>query len=180
MKLVATLRTQGPGAATAAVQRLKDVPEQTGKVFQDKMAAAFDAAVKKVEPDFKAAYPNLTDDKRQQLLQSFVADQIAAQNKQIASRVNQLYTNDLIRMQTTLEKFDGPKGAGLPGGSSDELERKFLHTMVALLDDQVDTAYPAAGGATATATTDDPSQPAAAKLLPTAGGAPPATQPAVR
>ena len=66
-------------------------------------------------------------------------DQIAVQNKRIATKVDQLYTNDLIRMQTTLEKFDLPKVG--PDGT-DGLERRFLHTMVALLDDRSNAIAP--------------------------------------
>ena len=145
---VATLKTQGPAAAQAAVARIKRVPEQSGKEFQEKVAAAFDSAVKKVEPDFKAAYPNVTDAKRQDLLKSFVADQITAQNKRVAAKVDQLYTNDLIHMQTTLEKFDTPKATAAAGGggASNASERKFLLTMVDLLRDRVDDALSATGG----------------------------------
>lgn len=139
--VAATLRARGPAVAKAAVKRLQDVPAQSGKEFQDKVRATFDAAVAKIEPEFKTAYPNLTDDKRQQVIQAFVSDEITAQNKRIASRVDQLYTDDLTHMQGVLDKFDMPTPAG-PDGQQ-VLERQFLHTMVALLDNQVDVALPA-------------------------------------
>ena len=175
---LAKLKADGPKAASAAVDQVRQVPEQTGKEFQQKLQAAFDAAVTKVEPDFKAAFPNVTDEKRQQIMSAFVAEQIDAQNKRIASRVNQLYTNDLIHMQGTLDKFQLPDTSGTPAGQ-DELERRFLHTMVALLDDQVDTALPAP------ATTGGNAGMASVRMRPTTGPttgptAGPTTAPGVR
>jgi hypothetical protein len=141
--IVAVLHARGPAAATAAVQRLKELPEQGGKELQDKLRATFDAAVSRIEPEFKSAYPNVSDERRQQIMQAFVMDEINEQNKRIASRVDQLYTNDLIRMQAVLEKYDVPQGTDAKPVDQQELEKRFLHTMVALLDDQVDAAYPA-------------------------------------
>ncbi len=138
--IASTFRTRGPAAATAAVARLRQVPEQSGKEFQDKVKVTFDAAIAKIEPEFKADYPSVSDEKRQQIMQSFVADQIESQNKRIATRVDQLYTNDLIHMQGVLDKYDLPMPAG-PDGQR-VLEKQFLHTMVALLDDQVEVALP--------------------------------------
>jgi hypothetical protein len=159
--IVTTFRTRGPQAASAAVTRMREVPEQTGKEFQAKAAAAFDAALKQVEPEFKAAFPNVTDDRRQQLMQAFVGEQIDAQNKRVASRVSQLYTNDLIHMQTVLDKFQLPDPETSAAGQA-ELEKRFLHTMVSLLDDQVDAAYPAAPPAEAVGRKHPATRPAAA------------------
>ena len=140
--ITAVLHKRGPAAATAAVKGLRQLPEESGKEFQDKLRAAFDAAVNKIEPDFKAAFPDVTDDRRQQIMQAFVADEIDAQNKRIAARVDQLYTEDLAHMQAVLDKYDLPQGPAGPARQQ-ALEKQFLHTMVALLDDQVDAAYPA-------------------------------------
>ena len=166
--IVATLKTRGPGAATVAVDKLKGVPAQAGQEFRDRLAAAFEAAVNRLKPDLKAAFPNLPDDRRQQILQAFVADQIAAQNKRIATRVDQLATNDLIHMQTVLEKFDLPKSTD-PAATPSELERRFLHTMVALLDDHVDGAF----ATTAAESDDGPARLVGARLSPTTAAATP-------
>ena len=174
---VLTLRRDGPAAATTAVEHLRAIPQKSGEQFKAQIDAAFAAAVKRVEPDFRAAFPAVPDQRRQDLLKAFVADQIESQNKRIAVRVDQLYTNDRIRMQTTLEKFDSPRVSAM---GPDGLERQFLHTMVALLDDQVDAAFPAPDAAPP-APTARTARTASAKIPPTTGPTtgPAATQPTV-
>ena len=140
--IVATMRDKGPAAATAAVDKFKSISQASGKEFQDKMNKAFDAAVARIEPDFKLAYPNMPDEKRQELMKTFASEQIDATNKRLAGQINTLYTNDLIRTQSVLDTLQVPEAEANAGGR-DMLEKKFLHTMVALLDQQIDDAYAA-------------------------------------
>lgn len=138
--IVATMRKRGPTAAKAALTDLRNVSQKTGKLFQTKMHKAFEQAVAEIQPDFKKAFPNMPDKQRQAMLQSFAADQIGSQNKQIATQISQLYTNDLIHTQAALQTLNVPQVSKAPGGR-DAMEKKFLHTMIALLDLQVDDAF---------------------------------------
>ena len=156
--MMQVLHARGPAAAQAAVAQLKALPEQSGQEFQDKVKVAFDAAVRKIEPEFRAAYPKVSDERRQQIMATFVADQITKQNQRIASRVDQLYTNDLDHMQDVLQKYDLPDADPGPAGQQ-ATERQFLHTMVALLDDRVDEAY-------AVPTADDAAVPVSSRSRP--------------
>jgi hypothetical protein len=175
--IVATLRRRGPDTAKAAVDQLKQVPESTGKEFQEKLAKTFDGAVERMKPELRLAFPQVTDERRAQIMQAFVADQIDAQNNRIRIRVDQLYTNDLIHMQAVLEKFDLPRATDPREGGPAGLERRFLHTMVALLDDQVDAAYAPAPTAVET---DRPTHPVDAAAQTAAARMSPTTMPAVR
>jgi len=137
--IVAAIHQRGPELATETVNRFEEIPQQSGKELQDKLQATFADVMQRIEPEFKTAFPNLSDERRQELVQAFLADEIDSQNKRIAERINGLYTGDLTRMQDVLEKFDLPD----PSVPQDQnnLERDFLHTMVALVDDQLDASY---------------------------------------
>jgi hypothetical protein len=87
----------------------------------------------------KQEYPGLSDEDRNLMIQDFTNSQIETQNKNVSTKIDGLYTNDLIQMQGVLEKFKLPDADQKPDKT--ELEKKFLHTMVMLLDDQVDAAY---------------------------------------
>ena len=134
------IHTRGPGLAKAAEDRFEQVPTTSGTMLQEKLSATFATVLQRIEPDFKAAFPNLSDEKRQQLVQAFLADQIAAQNKRIADHITQLGTNDLIKVQEALESFDLPAADAKPV-DDDQLEHSVLHSMVMLLDDQLDASY---------------------------------------
>jgi hypothetical protein len=139
--MVAALQKRGPVMADTAYKRLQQVPEEDGKLMQDKLQAAFAGAMGQIQPQIKAAYPNLADDKRQAMIADFASKQIDAQNKSVASQINKLYTNDLIQLQTVLDKFQLPDESDPAATDQAGLERQFMHTMVALLDQQVDAAY---------------------------------------
>lgn len=155
--MMTSLKARGPKMAAEAVAHFEQVPQQSGKVMQEKLQATFDGVIKKIEPEFKAAYPNLSDEKRQQLVQAFLADQIAQQNKHIADHITGLYSKDLVQMHGVLDKFSVPDNKKTP--DSDELERNFLHTMVALLDDQLNTTSATATVSTATVAAGATTQP---------------------
>jgi len=139
--LVQGMRQHGPDLASETLARFQQVPEHNGKVMQDKLQVTFANAIKKVDPDFKAAFPSLSDEQRQHLVQDFLMSQIEEQNKRVASRCNQLLSNDLARLNETLDKFQ-IEDANQPK-DAEALEHQFLRTMVAILDDQVDRAYAA-------------------------------------
>ena len=109
-------------------------------MLQDRLQTTFADVLQKIEPDFKKAFPNLSDEKRQQMVQAFLADQIDMQNKRIADHITQLGTNDLIKVQGALESFDLPPADSRPV-DDDQLEHSVLHSMVMLLDDQLDATY---------------------------------------
>ena len=169
---VTTLRNDGPAAATAAVEHLRVDPpaERRGVQGPDRRRVRRGRQAGS-SPTSGPRFPSVPDQRRQDLLKAFVADQLDAQNKRITIRVDQLYTNDRNRMQATLEKFDTPRISGL---GSEGLERQFLHTMVALLDDQVDAAFPTPD-APAPAPTGRSAHTASAKVGPATA---PATAPA--
>ena len=146
--MVQGLRERGPAIADAAYKRLQQVPEDDGKMMQDKLQATFDAAFSDLQPQMKQAFPNLSTDKQTAMLADFKSKQIEAANKTIAAHATQLYTNDLNQMQEVLNKFQLPD-ASAPGTTDNrDLEREFLHTMVMLLDQQVDAAYAGGSGST--------------------------------
>jgi hypothetical protein len=127
--------------ADMAYKRFQQLPQEDGQMMQTKLQAAFDGAVKQIEPEMKAAFPNLSDDKRQAMVSDFAAKQIDLQNKAIAAQINQLYTKDLSQMQGVLDKFQLPDDSSPAASDTQSLEREFMHTMVMLLDDQIDAAY---------------------------------------
>ena len=118
---LAVLRKEGPAAGQMAVDRLKAIPQDSGVAFKEKMQAAFDAAVKRVEPDFKAAYPKLADDRRQQILQSFMTDQIASQNSRLATQVDRAVPErpgpDADHAAEVRRARDGRPGPERPGAA---------------------------------------------------------------
>lgn len=137
---LSAIHTRGPGLAKAAEDRFEQVPAKSGAMLQDKLQTVFTNVMQKIEPDFKTAFPNLSDEKRQQMVQAFLADQIDTQNKRIADHISQLGTNDLIKVQAALESFDLP-AADDKSIHDDQLEHSVLHSMVMLLDDQLDATY---------------------------------------
>ncbi len=137
-EIAKTMRERGPELAIEAKKQLDKLPDQTGKLLEDRLNATFNKVIHQIEPRLQKDFPNMTEEERHLMIQAFVAQQIEAQNKQVADHINQLYTNDLIQMHQVLLKFKLPADANI---DESELERKFLHTMVMLLDDQVDAAY---------------------------------------
>jgi hypothetical protein len=121
-----------PQLAANARARLERIPEDTGKVMNERLHTAFEGALSRLEPDIKAAFPSLTDAQKTDLLNAHFHDAINQRNKDIAAHIDHIYTNELTTVHAALDKFEVPPADVAP--SSDRAQRDFLHTMLVLAD----------------------------------------------
>jgi hypothetical protein len=155
-----------PALAARTRARLEKVPDETGHMMSDALHAAFDGAQHRIEPDVKQAFPSLTDAQKQDLLNVYFHDAIAARDKDLATHISGVYAKELVTMQAALENFELPRDeASSP--TADKAQRDFLHTLLVLADFELlnGDAAPAAGDrvrtARATITTTAPTTQAA-------------------
>ncbi|HZZ42072.1 MAG TPA: hypothetical protein VFE58_03980 [Tepidisphaeraceae bacterium] len=120
-----------PELAEKAMARLDGVPDRAGKMMSEKLAEAFDGALKRVEPEVKQAFPGLTDGQKQQLLADYFQDEIAVRNKAIAGHIEGIYTNELIAARSSLDQFEV---VGKGPADAKELQREFFHSLLVLVD----------------------------------------------
>jgi hypothetical protein len=141
-----------PSLAAKARARLEKVPDETGQLMSDALQTAFDAALKRIEPDVKRTFPSLTDAQKQDLLNVYFHDAIAARDKELSAYIEKLYTNELLSMHAALDKFELPRDDAA-GPTADKAQRDLLHTMLTLADYELLNADAdvAAGSTAATA-----------------------------
>lgn len=122
-----------PALAARTRARLEKVPDETGHMMSDALHAAFDGAQHRIEPEVKTAFPSLTDAQKQDLLNVYFHDAIAARDKDLATHISGVYSKELVTMQAALENFEVPRDeASSP--TMDKAQRDFLHTLLVLAD----------------------------------------------
>lgn len=158
-----------PALAARARARLEKVPDETGHLMSEALRSAFDGALKRIEPDVKRTFPSLTDAQKQDLLNVYFHDAVAARDKELAAYIEKVYTNELLTMHAALDKFELPRDDAA-GPTADKAQRDLLHTMLMLADYELlnadaEVAADATGAATSSrraagATTQPASAPA--------------------
>jgi hypothetical protein len=128
-----------PALAARARARLEKVPDETGHLLGEALHTAFDSALKRIEPDVKRTFPSLTDAQKRDLLNVYFHDAIEARNKELASYIEKLYTNELLTMHAALDKFELPRDDAATHDTTaaptdDKAQRDLLHTMLMLAD----------------------------------------------
>lgn len=122
-----------PALAAKTRARLEKVPDETGQLMADTVHTAFAGAERRIEPEVKQAFPSLTDAQKQDLLNVYFHDAIAARDKDLATHISGIYTRELVTMQAALENFEFPRDeAASP--TMDKAQRDFLHTLLVLAD----------------------------------------------
>lgn len=131
----ATQRFQkvGPEVAHDALDRLEKLPEENGQELNKHLQIAFEAALSRVEPDMKSAFPSLSDEQKASLLHSYFVSAIHKENEAIAKHVNEMADNELRQMKQVLDKFDVPSET--TPAARRAREREFLHALVDVMMD---------------------------------------------
>ena len=138
----------GPQIAKDALDKLQKLPEDNGKMLQDRLKVALDGAIAQVQPDLRKTYPSLTDDKKTQIIQQEFLAQVQKQNDVLARHLTDVYDGQLKTMRDVLEKFDVPSDTNWQQRMA--REREFLH---ALVDVMMDSDVKFAGVSNAPAST---------------------------
>ena len=138
----ATQRFQkvGPEVARDALDRLQKLPEENGQELNKHLQIAFEAALSRVEPDMKSAFPSLSDEQKASLLHSYFVSAIHKENEAIAKHVNEMADNELRQMKQVLDKFDVPSET--TPAARRAREREFLHALVDVMMDGEFTLKP--------------------------------------
>jgi hypothetical protein len=122
-----------PELAAKAMARLDGVPDRAGHMMSERLDASFNKVLKRVEPELRQTFPALTDAQKQQILSDYFHDGIEVRNKEIASHIEAMYTNELSAAHSALSKFDLPADDEKPV-AADRMQRDFLHSLLALAD----------------------------------------------
>ncbi len=118
--------------AHKALERVYKIPEETGTQMSDQLHLSFEKALKKVEPDLKKAFPSLTDQQKQDILNVYFNDAIEARNKEIATHITNIYSAELVKVHNAFDSFDVPTNDN--PDNSNKVHRDFLHTLLVLAD----------------------------------------------
>jgi hypothetical protein len=152
-----------PAFAAKARARLEQVPDETGHLMADALHAAFAGAQRRIEPEARQAFPSLTDAQKQDLLNVYFHDAIAARDKELATHITGIYTKELVTVHAALENFELPREeASTPASTHlDKAQRDFLHTLLVLAD------FELLNGDAPPAAADNAARPARATTAPT-------------
>ena len=123
----------GPEVARDALDRLQKLPEENGQELNKHLQIAFEAALTRVEPDMKTAFPSLSDEQKASIIHSYFMGSIHKENETIAKHVNEVAENELKQMRQILEKFDVPSETTPTARRA--REREFLHALVDVMMD---------------------------------------------
>jgi hypothetical protein len=131
----ATQRFQkvGPDVARDALDRLQKLPEENGKELNKHLQIAFEAALSRLEPDMKSAFPSLSDEQKTSIIHSYFISAIHKENETIAKHVNEIADNELTQMKQVLDKFDVPSET--TPAAQRARQREFLHALVDVMMD---------------------------------------------
>jgi hypothetical protein len=121
-----------PAIAAKARARHDKIPDVTGHLMADTLHAAFAAAEKRIEPEVRQAFPSLTDAQKQDLLNAYFHDAIAARDKELAAHIDGIYTKELVAVHAALDNFELPRPEAAP--TVEKAQRDFLHTLLTLAD----------------------------------------------
>jgi hypothetical protein len=123
----------GPEVASDALGRLQKLPEENGKMLQDRLKVALDGAITQIRPDMNKTFPTLADDKKMQILQEEFTGRVDKQNELLAKHITGIYDGQLKSMKDVLDKFD------IPSDTNERQrvarEREFLHALVDVMMD---------------------------------------------
>ncbi len=119
--------------AHKSLDRVYRIPEETGTQMSDQLHLSFEKALKKVEPDLKKAFPSLTNQQKQDILNVYFNDAIEARNKEIATHITNIYSAELVKVHNAFDSFDVPTNDN-PWTTPTKLHRDFLHTLLVLAD----------------------------------------------
>lgn len=123
----------GPQIAKDALDKLQKLPEDNGKMLQERLKQALDGAIAQVQPDLRKTYPSLSDDKKTQIIQQEFTAQVQKQNDVLAKHLNEVYDGQLKTMREVLDKFDVPNDVNWQQRMA--REREFLHALVDVMMD---------------------------------------------
>jgi hypothetical protein len=131
----ATQRFQvvGPDVARDALDRLEKLPEENGQELNKHLQIAFEAALLRIEPDMKSAFPTLSDDQKATIMHQQFLGAISKENETIANHITAISESELKSMKQILEKFDVP--ADVSDAARKLREREFLHALVDVMMD---------------------------------------------
>jgi len=123
----------GPEVAHDALDRLQKLPEENGQELNKHLQIAFEAALSRVEPDMKSAFPSLSDEQKASIIHSHFMGAIHKENETLAKHVNEIAENELKQMRQILEKFDVPSDTN--PATRRAREREFLHALIDVMMD---------------------------------------------
>ena len=123
----------GPDVARDALDRLQKLPQENGEELNKHLQIAFEAALARVEPDMKNAFPTLSDEQKMSILHSYFVSAIHKENESIAKHVNEIADNELKQMKQVLDKFDVPSETSPAAHRA--RQREFLHALVDVMMD---------------------------------------------
>jgi predicted component of type VI protein secretion system len=130
--LVQRLNTQGPALAAQAQEEFSKVPQEAGESLNTKLQAAFAGALEQIKPELTKAYPNLTDQQKQDLIAASFTKAVNDGTQEVTDHISQQYIGEQARFTDLLNRFDLP-----PVDSNldrDAITRSFLHNVVMLID----------------------------------------------
>jgi hypothetical protein len=102
-------RSSGPQIAMAFRDELKDIPQHAGEEMTTQLRATIDRAMKKVEPDVRKRFPNLTEEKIRSMLEEWRDTEIAAQTKRLTDKIHADTIAEGSQILPILEKFRAPQ-----------------------------------------------------------------------
>lgn len=116
-------------------ERFTALPDQAEKVLGDQLRSTFDRVLKNLEPELKAAFPTLSDDKRQDLVVNHFHEAIAAKNEALSAKIDAIRTSETVKVKNLLDSFALPPDSAM--ARDGEIERELERVLLMLANEQI-------------------------------------------
>ncbi len=120
------------------VSRLYAIPEESAKEMGLRLQASFDRVLARIEPELIAAFPNISEEQRRDLLTDAFHNAVAERNEALSGHIERTVVNEMARTHDILEKFALPVDDVL---TTDLQLQKQLSKTIMLLVDQAANDY---------------------------------------